>query len=310
MRGENAERGSVTLLVAISLLAIMGFLAVSLDLGRAYVAEERLRGVAQAAALAGAAELPVSGFSTSAAETAAENTAAENGVSGAVVSVTQVAGGAYAVAVQASGSVDFPFGAVLGIPRARLGAQAAAEVGAPSDMTGLAPLAVPEQNFQFGQEYVLRAAPGSDGGGYYQEGNYGFLSLGGEGDEDDLEDLEHGYRGVVELGQEVETKPGYMANLNAAIEERISEDPGATYRDVAPDSPRLLLMPVVSGDPRGRSEVQVVGFAAFFLEGAENDGGNVAIYGRFLQETLHGRVTSGTNIGGLWAEEPIPWPPS
>lgn len=308
MRTVTSERGSVAAIVAVSLVAIMGFLAISVDVGRSYVTYRHLQGVVETAALAGVAQLPGDGFQAETAAQAAVSAAQANGVTVAAPTVETVGPGIYAMVVQASGSLALPFGAIIGVPQVSLGVSGAAEVGAPESDTGLIPLGVAQQDFRYGQEYLLRAGPGTDSG-TYQEGNYGFLSLSGNGEDDDLTDLENGYQEPIGLGEQIDTKPGNMSSLNQALSERMAADTGATFETVASSSPRLLRLPVVAGDPRGRSPVTVVGFAAFFLEGLQPDqGGNVDLIGRFIQETINSQVAIGLNQGGLWAEQLIPPP--
>ncbi|MFQ5427101.1 MAG: pilus assembly protein TadG-related protein, partial [Gaiellales bacterium] len=55
------ERGAVLVFVAALLLAMMVFTAFAVDLGRAYFAQRHLQSAADAAALAGAQELPNGG---------------------------------------------------------------------------------------------------------------------------------------------------------------------------------------------------------------------------------------------------------
>jgi uncharacterized membrane protein len=80
------RRGSVTLITAVSMLALIGSTALAVDVGSTYLADRRLQGVADAAALA-AVDMPTN-------ETgAAQQTATANGLTGGIVS--SVTPGAY-----------------------------------------------------------------------------------------------------------------------------------------------------------------------------------------------------------------------
>jgi hypothetical protein len=57
-RGERSERGQVVVLVVVALVVLLGFAALVIDVGYAYYAHRQLQASADAAALAGAQELP------------------------------------------------------------------------------------------------------------------------------------------------------------------------------------------------------------------------------------------------------------
>ena len=58
MRNANGERGQILPLVAIALVALLGICAFSIDVGYAYYAKRQLQSAVDAAALAGAQDLP------------------------------------------------------------------------------------------------------------------------------------------------------------------------------------------------------------------------------------------------------------
>src|SRR4029078_927226 len=58
MRETSGERGQVLPLVAIALVAFLGICAFSIDVGYAYYAKRQLQSAVDAAALAGAQDLP------------------------------------------------------------------------------------------------------------------------------------------------------------------------------------------------------------------------------------------------------------
>ena len=53
----QSERGAVTVLVAVSMLAVLGFCALAIDMGMLYVAHNDAQRAADAEALAGASAL-------------------------------------------------------------------------------------------------------------------------------------------------------------------------------------------------------------------------------------------------------------
>lgn len=102
------------------------------------------------------------------------------------------------------------------------------------------------------------------------------------------------------IGQVVDTEPGNMVGATrAGLEYRLQLDPHSTYDNIAYNSSRRLLVPIVETfDVNGRSEIRIVGLAAFFLEGFRGGG---EISGRFLQYIAEGEIdeTSGESQYGL-----------
>jgi Flp pilus assembly protein TadG len=58
MRKARGERGQVLVVVALALVALLGIAAFSIDVGYAYYAKRQLQSATDAAALAGAQDLP------------------------------------------------------------------------------------------------------------------------------------------------------------------------------------------------------------------------------------------------------------
>src|SRR6185369_12876876 len=80
MRKARGERGQILAVVALALVALLGVAAFSIDVGYAYYAKRQIQSATDAAALAGAQDLPnkSTAFST-AADYAAANTPANIG---------------------------------------------------------------------------------------------------------------------------------------------------------------------------------------------------------------------------------------
>lgn len=123
------ERGSISVLLAAAMVAIFGFGALSVDVGRAFVTRQRLQDVADAAALAGASHLPDAG----AAEDAARSVAAANGIPDERV---EVAFPGDAIRVSVSADVHYLFAPVLGFMADALSASATARAGGVVALSG------------------------------------------------------------------------------------------------------------------------------------------------------------------------------
>lgn len=116
------------------------------------------------------------------------------------------------------------------------------------------------------------------------------------------QNLMYGYPDWIRVGDWIETEPGNMASPSVrAGRYRIGLDPLATFETVSPDSPRLLLVPILKDfTVNGRGEVQVVGFAMFFLERVEEKGPDKGeITGRFLRTMAVGEIDSSAPYFGV-----------
>lgn len=303
MRGE---KGYVLVLVAAMAACLMGAAALALDGGRAFLARRELQDAVDAAALAGAAQLPED---PSAAVQVALAYAARHGLNPGAVQVevltaSEAAGGVpepgerpTVVRVSARSDLGTTFARVWSLERVEVAARAQAAVSPVAGVRGVAPLGVPEWDFVPGARYALKV-----GAGNADRGNFQALALGGRGAANFEENLLRGWPQVMRVGDVVPTEPGNMSGATfRAIQERIaSARPGETFEDYDPDSPRLLLVPVVDfSGVGGRDQVRVIGFACFYLEDCTGHGSDCWVYGRFVR-----RVVTGEMGAWDWGE---PW---
>ncbi|MBX6350324.1 MAG: hypothetical protein IRZ11_02285 [Clostridia bacterium] len=276
----DSERGSIALLAAVGMAAMLGMAALALDVAEAYRVEEGLENAAIAGALSGARYLPED--PSSAASVALD--VARRNAKGADVTVelrsSRPGGPTDQVVVRAKAEAELRFARVFGFEELPVAGRATAQAGRPSGMTGLVPMGVPQETFTYGETYTLKS------GDPLAPGNFGLLSFDARGGSAVREYLAHGYPGEVAVGDAVETEPGNKVGpVSQGLSPRIEADPDATCETVEPGSPRILYVPVVSFDGvHGRDEVTVVGFAAFFLESVA--GGEVT--GCFLRTVVPG----------------------
>ena len=112
------------ILAGLFLVVLMGFAAITVDLGVVYVEKTDLQNAADAAALAAAADLPDSGT----ARTTAIYYAGQNGVSSDNVAVdTQYSGDSSMVEVVCTKTVSYSFARVLGFTDTQVSARAVAQ---------------------------------------------------------------------------------------------------------------------------------------------------------------------------------------
>lgn len=289
------RRGSTLVVVAVAMAVLLGAAALAVDAGQLFLERQRLANVADVAALSAVVLLP---NQPDKAVDVALDTLRKNGVDAARAEVT-VNTSRNEVQVRDRGLVDFTFARFLGFRQGNVGAMARARVSPVSGAFGVAPLGVARDDWQVGEQVVLKLSAND---GTIAPGNYQALALGKSGTSMYEQNLRYGYQDWIRVDQWIDTETGNMTSPTVrAAEYRISRDPYATYETVKKESPRLMVIPVLKDWlVTGRGEVQVVGFAMFFLEGVEDHGNEKGrIIGRFLRVAIEGEGSEGTPDFGL-----------
>ncbi|KJS48121.1 Tad domain-containing protein [Desulfosporosinus sp. BICA1-9] len=310
------ERGSVVVLVALTLTALLGFCAIVTDIGLLYAHKAKLQNSVDAATLAGVQELP---NDPSLAEQRARDYATQNGAP--AVTVSFEANNAKII-VQASKQVPTYFARIWGITEKSISVSSKAMMVPPLGLFGAVPLSVQEQGFIYGQKYVLKSGGGSGTTDWYLDedknnsvkkhgdesgasGWYGALELTGTGANNYESDLANGYQGTLRVGQILDVKHGNMSGPTAdAINTRLSRDtrlPKNTIDHHDRNAPQIVYIPIVkiiSESGNSIHQVQIVGFAAFFLEGVAGNGNDSVVTGWFIQ-TLALNGHSSDNLADL-----------
>lgn len=284
---RTGERGSVMVFVAAAMTAVLALGAISLDAGRLYAERQRLVNVADAAALAGAQFLP--GDPAQAVATALDYVEL-NGVPRSQATAEVVDSEKHRIHVSLWQDVNLTFARVIRIASSSVLASANAVRGPISKVRGAVPLGVElPEGIRFGEELVLK-----EGGGDGAFGNFHALAFGGRGACNYGANLRNGYDGWIAVGDLIDTEPGNMAGpTRGAIRDRIEADPYATVDNCSPNSPRLIVVPVVNfAGTHGRDQVAVLGFACFFIE---NMIGNDTVVGQFVRVLRPGEVLDGGN---------------
>jgi len=284
--------GQASVLFAVAAVTIFSIASLSLDAGRAYIATQQIKTAADAAALAGAQDLPQD---PSDAQAAALSTAEQNGVAAGGVSVA-LSQNDDVITVTTQGAVPYYFAPLFGVRSGSFTQVSAAEVGPIDALTGVVPLGVEWNAFVFGQTYTLK-----NGGGCGSDGNYGALALGGNGASVYRTNLEDGYQSQLQVDDEVETEPGNMVGpTDQGLSARVSAGEGYTWQTVPLDNPAVVYVPIVSAPGNGKSSVTVLGFAAFFLTSVSSG----SVQGVFLATVTSGDIGTGPSYG-LQAERLI-----
>lgn len=298
-----SSRGQVLITVAAGMTLLLGMAAIVVDAGILYLQRQMLVNAVDAAALAGAQELP---DQPEAAYQQALTYAEQNGCSAEEVTI-EIAPSYKKIAVSAQRQIPLFFARVIGHPNGTVSAKAVAAVSPARAVTGAAPLSIQEQILVFGEEYTLKSAPGEEDGEYHY-GWYGPLSLGGRGASHYCKNLKYGYQGELKVGDIVETETGNMSGPTvegiACRLNSCTHVPACTFGHFVPDCPRVLLVPVVVPEETGGNQiktVRIVGFAAFFIEEYAGHGNECEIRGRFVQLIVSTSYDNNQNGYGVYA---------
>jgi Putative Flp pilus-assembly TadE/G-like len=153
------ERGSVIIMVALSMVVLCGAAALSVDVGQLYTTRGDLQNSADAASIAGAQSLVVS---SGEAHDKAQEWAQKNGLS--LEEIASINNGvncdgttrANSLSVHVQRNVGYTFAQVLGLTDQDVTACATAQIGSPAESDGLFPLSVPEDFISFSGETQLK----------------------------------------------------------------------------------------------------------------------------------------------------------
>lgn len=288
----KSERGAAILIVAAALVALLGFGALVIDVGVLYIHRERLSNAADAAALAGAQFLP---DEPATALSTAEHYAVQNGIRAEEFTV-DIGSDVHSITVDAQRQVSLSLAKVIGFADATVTGHAKAQTGGADEVSGVAPLGVPDQTFDYGRLYSLKVASDAS-----ETGNFGALALGAPGADTYEDNLRYGYKEWLEIGDSVYTETGNISNPTVrAIDYRVSGHESCTFNNYCLNCPRVIIVPVYDhmGGFDGKSLVKIVGFAAFFLEGTTGQGVNCCVNGYFIKAFAgNARGNGGSDYG-------------
>lgn len=277
------EEGSVIVVIAIAFTVFLGFLALAVDSGLLYLEHTRISRAADAAALAGAQELPDTGR----ARTMAEEYAQQNGVDPSLLDIS-FSPDNKKITVTARKTVNLYFAKALGLTSATVNGRAVGGISPIKKLSGLIPLGINETLLPLsaGTEYMIKG--GSQDGSPWR----GIIEFPGQGHgASNYRDLViNGYGGVVRIGDTEGKVPGNKSGpTEQGVEDRINScTDGCTWDNYKPGCPRVVFVPIYRDMG---CQVKVVGFASVFLErvGNENGKGNDnRVFATYINNTVSG----------------------
>ena len=306
---QRGERGQGLVLFVLAAGVLFGFTALAIDVGVILQQRRSMQNAADAAALAGAVELPQNPLL---AQAKAEEWAANNGVDTAAGDEIDVTVDVLenSVTVSVHREQGFIFGRALGLLSVDVHADATARAGSPPMMAGILPFGVLESEINYaGTPTVIKFD--AHGG---EDGNRGILAIDGTGAsiyEDSVTD--GASTTVCAVSQPscadpvVSSEPGNVIGatrdgINYRLDNTITQcdefsevlksNGNGTYM-VTPDcnpftgatgSLRLVLIPVVDTFCEGSCEVTIQYFTVMFLEGLETCiGAECQVKGTFVK---------------------------
>ena len=297
MSVRKSESGQAFVLMALSLVVIIGMAALVVDVGNWYHTKRRLQATADAAALAGAQRLPTDSVG---AQAMALSYADKNGgdVAGADIAVTSTLQADDTIGVRARKTDAGFFGSVFGIASASadISARAKARVGPPLKAKFVAPMVVfcnhplihncdgdstPDFGTDTTMDYDPMGAPGAFGMLNLDNGN------GTPGSSDEAQWILHGFNKYLGLG-DYRSDPGAKfssSNIQDALEARKGT---------------VLLFPVYRQlDGQGQNaSYEIIGWIGFHLTSYEVHGNNSTLHGYFTEFIAQGILSSPGDGGG------------
>lgn len=285
------EKGNAAIILCLTMAAIFAVCAYSIDIGIVFVERTRLSNAIDAAALAGAYELPndIESARAKAVEYLNKNGIDEN--------KAQVIVNDTGVEINASKNIEHIFAPIMGINSSTVKENTKAVIGPlKSVSTGIRPFAVEYFDFTYGQQIILK-----ENAGDAYKGNYGAVALGGSGASVYEDNALYGYKGKISVGDYIDTEPGEVAGVSNSIKNYINSEQ-STFDDFPRDSIRLWTLPLVdSFQVNGKGQLLVSGFGEFYVEDITKRSSKIEITGRFVRYVKSGEIDNTLRDSGAYA---------
>lgn len=311
-RLSDDEDGDALIIVALSMVFIMGMLALVIDLGLAFLSTGEQQKAADAAVYSAGRLLPIETGNLTKVDqikNSAISYASLNGFPDLTpedVILGKISNGQYTeIRVNVDKSVPMNFAKIFGVDYLDLSRSAVAKLSPVIRTTGVAPIGLTkeEMDARIASNNLTHVTLkyGVQGG---STSFFGALDLDGQGGgaSDYRIWITQGYAGEISVGDVLLEESGNMVGPTyQGFEERyaacthfgaLSGGDGCTTEHFEPSCPRIVKVPIYSFGS-DKKTVVVEGFAAFLLENQTQDG---YITGSFLNMVTNG-ASSGSNVG-------------
>lgn len=309
---RDDEYGDALIIVAVSMVFIMGILALVIDLGLAYLSTGEQQKAADAAVYSAGRLLPIETGNTAKInqiKNSAVSYASKNGFGDLTqddIILGKISNGQYTeIRVTVDKSVPMNFARIFGIDYLDLSRSAVAKLSPVIRTSGVAPIGLTkeEMDARIASNNLTHVTLkyGVHGG---STSFFGALDLDGQGGgaSDFRIWITQGYAGEISVGDVLLEESGNMVGPTyQGFEDRfvacthfgaLSGGSGCTTANFESSCPRIVKVPIYSYSI-DKKTVVVEGFAAFLLENQTNDG---YITGSFLNMVSNG-ASSGSNVG-------------
>lgn len=290
----SGQRGSVVVLTVLAFSAIFGAAALVVDMGTLYLNKTQVSNAADAAALAGAQQLP---NDPDYANNIAKTYAGKNGPKSDTVT-TAVANDNKSIEVQIKRDVKLQFMSMFGLPTVSVNGKAKAQVSIAASVPWIVPFVMQKpSSVDYDHDFVL-CVNGEDNR-YIRPGidkkywlDYMNVNISTNSWDDYVEYLENGYSKTFELGNDMKYRAPSTGGRPSvdAFANRTRKDTNTDYKEAKAGDARVMLIPLVdhmlSRNTREGTKMGVVGFVAFFLENVHKGSYGETFYarGRFLKD--------------------------
>ncbi|HEY3340926.1 MAG TPA: Tad domain-containing protein [Anaerolineae bacterium] len=271
-------------------MALLLMLAIAVDIGRLYVARQYLINSCDASALAGGMELPNQAKAT----TQASKCAGANSMTTYQISFPTdgLSAGMDKIRVDGQLNVQYAFAGIIGQKSRTVSAYAiVSRTAGVSWAKQVVPWGMPyydakgvPYHYDNGVLYTLKMGSGDDHVG----GNFQALALGGTGGSVYRDNIASGYDGVLRVGDWISSETGNMVGpTGQGVDSRMQQASvppwvDDTWNNHDYGNPRILIVPIISPLSNGRADVQIIGFAAFWLDSFKGQ----EVKGYFLSYTI------------------------
>lgn len=307
----NKQGGSVAVIVALSMVVLIGFSALVLDLGVSYNETSKLQNALDSAVLAGVSKLPADSINSSDWTTAQNEaiTYAEcNGFTLTAADLTPIYQDDIAsnkiIGIKATRSivVEYNFARVLGVYSDTLTRTASAGLTPADGVTGAIPLCISADSLRSAIEsdmvtnLTIKCCTNSGDIGIDATGTngwFGAIRIDGSGASNYCDLLANGYSGILKVGQVLDMESGNMSGPTLdGFTARVSKcTSGCTSASYEPGCPRLVYVPIIEVLPS--KQVRIVAFGTFFIESCGGSGNNSYIKATYIPEATVPNAGSG-----------------
>lgn len=291
----NSNKGSVAIVIAFAMIGLLGITALVTDIGMIAYNKSDVQNACDAAALAGAQELP----DNTNAKNVATDYANNNNVQNPTITINNDDD---MITVKGQREVKYFFARVLGLDKTTVTVQSTAVVGPLSKVyKGIRPFAVIKSAYKKLERIKLKVGEEDS-----TNGNFYALAIDGNGADIYEKTILNGSKTGLSIGYYVLTQTGNITqktikSINSLID-ACDHDPKCTHENFNPDCSRIIIVPLIdSMEVNGKKEVLVTGFAKFFIDEIKKEGGagHTNIYGYFIEDVDVGDIDQGASNYGL-----------